>query len=131
MSESFFLTQKEGFYFFDRTVFPFAYTIPAGHLDVGETPLQAVQRELLEETGLVASSIELVSTEELVGDECSRGADIHLWHLYKGKIAKIGEEQIDAHEGGNPAWFTPSEAKENNLTFPAHHFIDKYGDKLL
>src|SRR3990167_5305299 len=37
---------------FDRTQFPFAHTMPAGHLDRGETPEDAAKREVEEEVGI-------------------------------------------------------------------------------
>jgi len=117
--------------FFELTKFPFGYTIPAGHLDVGETPLQAIQREMREETNLSAESIELVSEEQLIGDACIRGADVHFWHLYKGRTSDEEDIRIDKREGTRPVWLTLAEAQKKNLTFPPRHFIEKYGEQLV
>ncbi|MEK7539305.1 MAG: NUDIX domain-containing protein [Patescibacteria group bacterium] len=35
-----------------RKIFPFSYTLPAGHLDKGEKPKKSAVRELEEETGI-------------------------------------------------------------------------------
>jgi ADP-ribose pyrophosphatase len=45
-----------------------SYTTPAGHIDNGETPLIAAQRELLEETGYQASDWELLGTFIISGN---------------------------------------------------------------
>ncbi len=48
-----FVRNPEGkFLFFERTIFPFAFTVPAGHVDAGEEPDIAALRELEEEVGL-------------------------------------------------------------------------------
>jgi 8-oxo-dGTP pyrophosphatase MutT (NUDIX family) len=123
--------QDEKVLFFELTKFPFGFAIPAGHLDTSETPLEAIKRELAEETTLAATDIELVSEEKLEGDCCSRGADIHLWHLYKGRVSGDASAHIDDHEGGKPVWLTLAEAQDKELTFPPRYFIEKYGEKLL
>jgi ADP-ribose pyrophosphatase len=39
----------------------YIYEIPAGHIDKGESPIQAAKRELEEETGYVSSNIKLLA----------------------------------------------------------------------
>jgi len=97
----------------ERTIFPYGFTLPAGHVDLNEPPKIAAIRELKEETGIIAGDVELITEENLVGDACRSGADIHYWHLYKYKTTK--EEKIipDAHEGKNPVWLTIDEALKN------------------
>lgn len=116
--------------FFERTLYPFAFAIPAGHLDTGEDAETAVKRELQEEAGIETDAIKLFSEEDVIGDECRRGADNHKWHLYTTKVENVGEIKIN-DEGVKPVWLTLEEALQKELVYPVKYFIEKYGDKLL
>ncbi len=116
--------------FFERIIYPFAFAIPAGHLDVGENPEVAAKRELQEETGVVANNFKLFSEEDIVGDECRRGADNHKWHLYITNLEDIGEIKIN-NEGTRPVWLFLEEALKKDIVYPVRYFIEKYREKLL
>lgn len=115
--------------FFERTIYPFAFAIPAGHLDTGEDTDTAAKRELQEETGIEVGSIKLFSEEDVIGDKCRRGADNHKWHLYTTKVENVDTIRIN-DEGVKPVWLTLEEALEKKLVYPVQYFIEKYGDKL-
>lgn len=116
--------------FFKRKIFPFVFTIPAGHLDVGEKPKNAVKRELLEETGITVKELKLITQKNIIGDECRRGADIHKWHLYSTTVESATNIKIN-NEGAQPIWLTLSEALKKELTVPVREFIKNYKSKLL
>jgi 8-oxo-dGTP pyrophosphatase MutT (NUDIX family) len=127
----FIFNSKNKALFFKRTIYPFALTIPAGHLDVGEAPQTAVSRELLEEAGIKIGSknITLFSEENVIGDKCRRGADNHKWHLYTTKIENGAAPNIN-DEGIEPVWLSLKEALQEELTYPIRYFIEKYGSQL-
>lgn len=116
--------------FFQRTKFPFLLTIPAGHLDVGENPEQAVLREVQEETGIQLPAAQLFTEEYLQGDQCRRGADTHKWHLFLAPIVDVTNIHISSDEGTEPVWLSFEQAQQKDLTFPVKYFMDKFGKKL-
>lgn len=115
--------------FFERIMYPFAYSVPAGHLDQGEDPGEAVIRELFEETGIKIDQAKLFSEEDIIGDECRRGADSHKWHLYTAKIGSTDSIELN-DEGIKPSWLSLEQALDRNLVYPIRFLINKYGNKL-
>jgi ADP-ribose pyrophosphatase YjhB (NUDIX family) len=113
--------------FFKRSKFPFVYTIPAGHLEAGETAEQAVRRELLEEAGLAVEHEKLVVTEDVANDQCRRGADYHRWHQFVAYMADHPAVTIKSDEGDQPIWLTLEQALLKELSVPVRLFIEKYG----
>jgi putative (di)nucleoside polyphosphate hydrolase len=57
------ITNQEGFVLaLERASIPGAWQLPQGGLEVGEEPLQAVVREIREETGILPAELELIGT---------------------------------------------------------------------
>lgn len=110
---------------FKRVIYPFVYTIPAGHLEVGENPESAAIREVEEETGIVLNKAKLVAEEDFAGDECKWGADHHRWHLYEAAIENSTPFKINS-EGHDGAWFDLKQALKQELTNPTRYYIKKY-----
>jgi len=46
------------------------YTIPGGHVELGESLIEALKREILEETGLELIKSEFLCYQEFIYDEC-------------------------------------------------------------
>jgi ADP-ribose pyrophosphatase YjhB (NUDIX family) len=55
------------------------WSLPGGWVDVGESPSEAVAREVLEESGYAARPIKLLG----LYDRDRRGFPPHLWHIWK------------------------------------------------
>lgn len=111
--------------FFERTIYPFAFTIPAGHLDIGEDTHTAAIRELVEETQIAIENLDLFSIEDIVGDKCRRGSDLHKWNVYTAQIEKTRNINI-CDEGKNPVWMSIDEALKKELTYPVRFLLQKY-----
>lgn len=117
-------TQEREYCLFRRRAHPIGYyTIPAGHLEMGEDPQVAALREVYEETQLAALTVELLYREE-IRDECRRGADYHAWHLYLCEC--IGEPRT-SEEADVIGWYRRAEiVNELRLTRPTGLFFGRY-----
>ncbi|MFF8591626.1 NUDIX hydrolase [Streptomyces sp. NPDC015220] len=115
--------------FFDRTAFPFGLTVPAGHVEPQESPGEAAARELEEETGIVCGGLEHVARTPIPGDGCRRGADAHLWHVYRSADAVEADTAVElGPEGTTAVWLTPDEALDRPLTYAVKHLLAHYKD---
>lgn len=71
---------------------------PGGHLNSGETPLEAAVRETLEETGIVPLDPEFMGVNEFyIRSECAMRA-----HIF---VAREFEGEPQETEEGVPQWF--------------------------
>ena len=88
------------------------YTVPAGHMEMGEPPQAAALREAFEEAGLGIVSVETITGGDLdaggreLSDECRRGAIYHIWHLFLCQC--VGEPRL-SEEADVIGWFTREE----------------------
>lgn len=115
-----------------RQIYPFAYALPAGHLDKGEEPMTAATRELWEETGIVTEALELIRGDfDMTGDSCSGGSDHHRWHLYRLKLEKLPELKI-SEEASKFEWMSLDDLRQcDNATYPLKFFVETIGEELL
>jgi ADP-ribose pyrophosphatase YjhB (NUDIX family) len=65
---------------------PFGFAPPAGHVDARPSFEEAARSELFEETGLTATSLELLA-EGRRDNPCRRpGGDRHYWQVFKAEV---------------------------------------------
>ena len=108
------------------------WRLPGGHLEAGETPLEAVRREAKEELGLsirVISEAPIIEDTELVNslpipinmysEIVEKDSNFPLKHINIGMIyaLKTDEEPIPK-ESQQIKWFNIDELKSNNIMQP-------------
>jgi 8-oxo-dGTP pyrophosphatase MutT (NUDIX family) len=91
-------------------------SLPKGHVDPGETPLQAAEREVREETGVVAEPVRELGESRYWyrrdGRTIGKSVHFYLFRYVRGKTADHDEEVEEAR------WI-PLEEAEKKLTYAA------------
>ena len=92
--------------------------LPAGKVDAGETIVQAMCREIHEETGLVVSADQLT----FIGSVCVRNEGHDLgYHMFITTFSEQPNIVINPKEHQRFIWATPQEALTLNLI----HYLDE------
>lgn len=117
----FILNSEKEVLLFLRKKYPYLYTIPAGHISLGENPKEAAIREIKEEVNIDAPHVDLLYEGNIFGDECLGGADIHYWHLYKTYVS-VEDIRLD-EEGSQWSWFKIADIDLNKITYPVKYFL--------
>lgn len=81
------------------------WELPAGRLDAGETPEQGARRELLEEVGLEAETVEPLAVFYTTPGFCDE-----LMHVFRATSLRQVPPQPEADERIEPRWFGLDEA---------------------
>jgi len=117
--------------FFELTKPPYGLTFPAGHVDIDETPLQAVIRETEEEVGINIenSNPKYIGGAMIAGDSCRRGSDDHKWSLYVTRVSDADAHKVslDAHEGTQARWVPIANIDQSELAPAIKYLFEKYG----
>lgn len=88
--------------------------MPAGHVEIGETPEVTAERELVEETGAVRYTIEPVATYTVIRDGVEGSG-----RLYYAIVSELGEI-IDTEEIGR---IQLSSTLPDDVAFPGVHTL--------
>lgn len=106
-----------------RGAYTGTWDLPGGSLEFGETPLEGLSRELLEETGLFAKEVNLLDfLSHTVKCKDEKNEDEELYHLgtiynvvidgSKGELKKDGDNEDS--EGAK--WINLSDIKKDTLS---------------
>jgi 8-oxo-dGTP pyrophosphatase MutT (NUDIX family) len=86
------------------------WTFPKGHVEIGETPSMAAQREALEEAGVRGSIASEPFTVFLHEKRASDGRRMEL--TVAAYFLCVESESGTPEHGRDPTWFHPEEAKQ-------------------
>jgi 8-oxo-dGTP pyrophosphatase MutT (NUDIX family) len=97
--------------------------VPAGKVEIGETALEAMTREVREETGL-----EILTTElKFLKSISARHSEYDfVYHMYQTKLDAIPEIKINPIEHQDYKWATPQEALSLDLVTDLDDCIRMY-----
>jgi len=111
---------------------PNTYGLVGGGIEAEEVPIEALKRELEEETNLTVSNIESLGNKEVTNVMKEEGEQLVKSRLYVFLAHTEKElEDIVLNEGQKLAYFTIDEALNlPNLSPPIREAIDEYREKL-
>ncbi|MFH0854696.1 MAG: NUDIX domain-containing protein [bacterium] len=101
------------------------WTMPGGHIEKGESILEAAKREGQEETGLKLIPVKIICFGELINSkDFYRPAHFIYFDCVLDVIG--GELKLQKDELSEAKWFTPCEALELDLAESYKDTIEKY-----
>lgn len=103
-----------------KELFPNKWGFPAGKMEEGETPEEAVIREVKEEVGLDFTPTKLIHQSEF---------DNYNFYKFVGDFS--GDVVLQEEEHDEFGWFTYEEAKKLDLSFHYCDIVESLYDKNL
>lgn len=114
----------------DSHKWPGIYTVPGGHVELGETCEEALIRECKEEVGLGISVVELLSIQQVIHPKEFWRNDAHfIFFDYLCKVEGKQEAKVDAKEIQSVIWVDPREAFNLNIDRYLRHFLSRLIDR--
>lgn len=108
---------------------PGKYTVPGGHVELGETCEEALVREIKEEVGLDIEVLDLISIQEVIypNEFWKRAHFIFFDYLCRAS----GNQTViaDAKEIQNTTWVDPRYVLDMNIDRYLRHFITRFLDR--
>jgi len=109
--------RKKKYLLMKKRTYPLVIDVIAGHVDIHETPAQALEREVTEETGYQIVTKKKIWEGLIENDYCRRGAPNHYWYLYLCTFK--GKRDIDKREVGYLRYYTFKELRKEKKLNPA------------
>lgn len=108
---------------------PGQYVVPGGHIELGETAIEALIREVKEETGLKVDTVEFLELQEAIFSEDFYEKKRH-FILIDFKCRVAGKQLVQLNdEGKEYIWTDPKEALKLPLNSLTRKAVLKYLEK--
>ncbi len=104
------------------------YTVPGGHIELGERAEDAIRREVKEETGLDAEPVELLIVQQAIYPKDFHKHEHYIFMDYVLN-AKSSRVELDGRELQECVWVRPEEALKLDLEEYTRNFVLRYLDK--
>ena len=104
------------------------YTVPGGHIELGERAEDAIVREVKEETGLDSVAEELLIVQQAI---YPKGFYKHEHYIFMDYVCKAtsSEVKLDGRELQSFIWVRPEEALKLDLEEYTRNFVLRYLEK--
>jgi nucleoside triphosphatase len=101
------------------------YTVPGGHIELGERSEMAVKREIKEEVGLDVEPVKLLLVQEAIYPE---NYIKHEHYLFLDYLCRTNSSKVtlDGKEIQEYVWTTPSDAIQLNLESFTRNLVEAY-----
>ena len=101
------------------------FTVPGGHIELGELAEDAIQREVKEETGLDVDAVKLLVVQQAIypNHYCKHEHFIFLDYLCKAMSQNV---QLDGRELQSYVWIKPEDALTLDLEEYTRNFVVKF-----
>ena len=107
----------------DHKVSGNTWGVPAGKVDAGETPRQAMAREIFEETGVSIPESSLVPFGSMFVRE--KGHDF-IYHQFSADLSEKPDVKVRTEEHKDFIWVTPEEALKMDLIHDEDACIESF-----
>jgi ADP-ribose pyrophosphatase YjhB (NUDIX family) len=108
---------------------PGLYTVPGGHVELGETCEEALVREIREEVGLNIVVKDLLSIQQVIYPKEFWKRAHFIFFDYLCTIEGNQTPRVDSYEIQSTIWVNPTDALKLNIDRYLRHFIARLLDR--
>jgi len=108
---------------------PGVYTVPGGHVELGETCEEALVREVKEEVGLDVKVVDLLSIQQVIYPKEFWKKAHFIFFDYLCSVEGDQTVCVDKDEIQDTIWTSPDDALSKNIDRYLEHFIKRLIDR--